>query len=480
MQWRQGMPVVKLTHAACEKRQAPDNGKGVEYFDATMPGFGLRITPNGAKSFILLASLRGRKRRYTLGRFPQIGLAAARTRAAAHLELIDRGIDPAVHAKEEQEKREREVEKQKLNSVEKVVDEWIKRDQSKNRRSHRVRQLFDREVMPPWNGKQITAVTKADCARLIDSVVDRGAETQARRLHAHLNRMFNWSVGRGIIDANPMTGLPKVGQEVKRDRVLDDAELARAWRAAHREGYPFGVEIKMLILTAARKNEVCQLKFREVDTPRRQIVLKGDRTKTGEPRLLPLSDAAVELIESAAKACGTFQYTTDGDSWLFTCNGKTYSGLGAKPKHRIDAEAAKIDRDGKPLAEPAPIENWRIHDLRRTVATGLQRLGVRQEVTEAVLGHTSGSAGGVVGVYQRHDWADEKREALDAWGRYVDLIVDPERRHLVGALSGAPAERKAFQAAILAGGDEWDKYLAVPGSGVLPENRLTRGSKQGA
>jgi integrase len=285
------------------------------------------------------------------------------------------------------------------NSFAAVADEWLKRDQAHNRSYARVKQLIERCAKPAWEGRQISAIGRRDINGLIDSVADRGAIPMARRLHAHLHRLFRWTVGRGIIENNPMAHLPKPGSEVKRDRVLSDAELAQVFKNVTKLGPPFAPLLQLLIFTAARRDEIAALRWSEIkdDT----IILGRERTKVGEAHSIPLAPLALDIIKQLPRI---------GDSdFVFTTNGRTPVSGFSKFKRRLDG-ITKI---------PA----WRVHDLRRTAATGLQRLGINLQVIEAVLGHVAGSRSGVVGVYQRHSFDAEKRTALEAWAREVERIV---------------------------------------------------------
>ena len=183
------------------------------------------------------------------------------------------------------------------------------------------------------------------------------------------------------------------GSETKRDRVLTDDEVVAVWRGTQELGWPFGDCIRLLMLTGARREEIAQLRWSEVDNL--SIKLKGARTKSGEPHDIPLSAPALALLEHLPRIA-----TSD---LVFTTNGKTSISGWSHAKDRLDTLA--------------PIASWRVHDLRRTVATGLQKLGTPLQVTEAVLGHVSGSRAGVVGIYQRQNYANEKRAALEAGAR---------------------------------------------------------------
>jgi integrase len=281
-----------------------------------------------------------------------------------------------------------------------VVKEWLARDQADNKSLAAVERIVKRELLPVWGNRPITEIGRRDVRDLIDSIADRGKIVMARRVHAKLNRFFAWTVERDILTANPMTGLPKPGSETSRDRVLTDDELVAVWKAATAIGSPFGPAHQLLILTGARREEIGRLRWSETDGDR--ISLKGERTKNGESHLIPLSAPARSLLGILPRFAGS--------DFVFTASGDKPIADWANAKKKLDALVT--------------IEPWRIHDLRRTVATGLQRLGVGLQVVEAILGHTSGSRAGVIGIYQRHSFADEKRAALEAWGAHVTGLIE--------------------------------------------------------
>jgi integrase len=194
-----------------------------------------------------------------------------------------------------------------------------------------------------------------------------------------------------------MTGL-KRGDAKSRDRVLSDKELAAVWQAAPKIGL-LGQAVRLLILTGARREEITQLRWSEIHGDK--IHLEGNRTKNGEAQIIPLTPVARAILESLPRIA-------DSD-FVFTNNGMKPIVAWARPKADLD------DLSGT--------AGWRIHDLRSTLATGMQKLGVGLQVVEAVLGHVSGSRAGIVGIYQRHDFAVEKREALEAWANHVSGLV---------------------------------------------------------
>jgi integrase len=446
------MPTRALTVASVTRIKPPKRGQ-LDYFDKGFPGLTLRVSYGGAKGWYFFYRLHGKLRRLSLGRFPAMGLEEAREAWRAARLAVDKGESPA------------HLRPTTADTFAAVAEEWLKRDQAQNRSAAEVRRVIEHDVKPVWSDRLIAAIDRRSCLELIDGVADRGALTMARRLHAHLHRLFRWAVGRGIIEANPMADLPKPGAAVKRDRTLTDGELRCVWLAAGKTPWPFGPAVQLLVLTAARREEIGALAWAEIHD--NEIRIPALRSKSGEPRIIPLSPAAAEIIKSLPR---------HGDH-VFTTNGSSAISGWSKAKRAIDAVAAELN--GGPLPE------WRLHDLRRTVATGLQRLGVGLQVIESVLGHVSGSRAGVVGIYQRHRFEAEKRAALHAWTREVERIasgkinhvITPPAAQLVLSSSAPTVELKPIDTRWLAAVRQADKegsfeplraYLRRPGARLGP------------
>jgi integrase len=387
-----------LTDAAVKRLKPPADGQ-VDVFDQGYPGLALRISYGGGKTFVYFYKLGRRLRRMTLGRYPSTTLAEAREAWRNARQNAQKGKDPST------------AQKRKTGATDfpRVLDEWLKRDQGQNRTRDAVSRLIHKDTMPAWEYRQVADLERRDILDVIDAVVDRGSPITARRLHAHLHRFFKWCAGRGIIAANPMADLPKPGSETKRDRVLSDHELVTVYNAAMDLGWPFGPAVQLLILTGARREEIGGLRWSELvgvtdmHAVAGEIRLEGARTKNNEPHIIPLSAPAITVSQKLPRVSNS--------DFVFTTTGKTPVSGWSRAKSKLD--------DGIRLATP-----WTIHDLRRTVATGLQKLGVGLQVIEAVLGHVSGSRAGVVGIYQRHSYDAEKRAALEAWGAHVMALVD--------------------------------------------------------
>ena len=219
---------------------------------------------------------------------------------------------------------------------------------------------------------------------------------------------------RDIIASSPCAGVRPPTPEQSRDRVLADFELRNIWLAADRLGGPFGALVKLLMLTGQRRDEVARMAWSEVDLDARLWKLPKARAKYGQPHDIALSEPAVAILMSLPQI---------GDIFVLTTDGRTAASSYSQNRRRLDALL------------PADMPHWVLHDLRRTAASGMARLGINLPVIEKVLNHSSGSFGGIVGVYQRHDFADEKRRALDRWGAHVADLVSSRRGRNVVTLS---------------------------------------------
>ena len=364
--------------------------------DGLLPGLYLQIEPTGSRSWTLRYRHGGRTRKFTLGKYPTLDLKTARELASKALRAVAEGRDPA---------RERKLLRSAgADTVASVAALFVER----HGRTYRKRTyetatgMLNRHVLPRWGSRPLAEITRRDVIALLDDVVDGGSPVSANRVLAVVRRMFTWAIERDIVEASPCVGVRAPTPEVSRDRVLTDIELCAVWLAAERYGGPYGALVRLLILTGQRRNEVAQARWAEFDLEARLWSLPGERTKNQRPHTVPLPEAAIALLRSLPRI---------GDEFVLTTNGRVPAGGFGKHKARVDALL------------PPDMSEWRLHDIRRTVATGLARIGAALPVIEKILNHVGGSFAGVVGVYQRHDFADEKRTALDHWTKHVERLV---------------------------------------------------------
>jgi integrase len=259
-------------------------------------------------------------------------------------------------------------------------------------------------VLPVWRGRLIESVTRAEVHELLDDVITKRGNAMARELRKALTSLFNWAADRGHVPASPLAGMrrPELAYTA-RERVLSMDELTRVWAAAGEAAYPFGDMVRLIMLTGQRRSEIAEMERRWIDAERQAVEIPAARYKTKRAHVFPLSAPAWKLVKALPNWNG-------GDCVFSTTGGKRPVSGFSKAKQRLDELIAKRGaKEGLPQMEP-----WTVHDIRRSVATHMARMGTPQEHIERVLGHV---VQGVAGTYNRYSYMDEKRAALEAWGK---------------------------------------------------------------
>ena len=272
-------------------------------------------------------------------------------------------------------------------------------------------------------------IKRSDFVAVLDPLADRPAV--ARLMHATLRNLFKWAADRGDLERSPIESLKAPVAPASRDRVLHDDEHGIIWQVSHAIRYPFGPMYRLLIATGQRREEVAALDWSELHEASATCTLPAGCAKNVEANIVPLNALAVAELDELPKRNIDRESDASGPAgWpgrglVFTTTGKTVVSGFSKGRARSDDEVAAIIAKQASAAghEPHNLPAWRVHDFPRMVATGLQRLGICFEVTEAVLNHVSGSRSGWV--YQRRDWKEEKPTALDAWRRHVAALLVP-------------------------------------------------------
>jgi integrase len=397
----------------------------IEIPDLAARGLYLVHQPSGAKAWALRSRIAGKTVKLTLGKWPSMGLAEARAAAVEAREKIERGENPVA---EKKAAKAMPVAASR-DTVKAVIEQFEKRHLRHTRSADQTMAFFRREIIGPWGDRAIQTITKRDCIDLLDAIVDRGSPVTANRVRAHLNTLLNWSVGRDIIERNPLDGVRPPAPEKSRERVLNDDEIRLLWGATDTMGYPFGPIIRLLLLTGARLREVAEMTRAELSENGTVWTLPASRSKNGDEHVVPLSPKASSIIKALPRI--------GGSGLLFTTTGATpVSGFtrASDRLRKLVADAAnKERRDGD---EPVVVAPFTLHDLRRSAATGMAGLRFPPHVVEAVLNHRSGTRRGVAAVYNRHDHFDEKKEALAAWARHVTGLVDGKPSNVVSLRAG--------------------------------------------
>lgn len=389
-------------------------GKRVIYMDAVVPQFGLRVGDKSTKenigSFVLVARFPGSPnpspRR--IGDYPATTLAEARQIARAWREDIARGIDP----KERDAERRREEARRKTDTFAAAFDAYAVERLSRLRTGEEVKRAIERYVFPTWGDRPLKDIRRADVKSLIREI-GKTAPIAANRTLSYVKTIFGWAADEELIDASPAAGIKAIASEVRRDRTLSDAEIRAFWLACGDLG-AFGRAFRFLLATGARLSEVGDMEWREVDVDARRWTIPRERAKADRAHEVPLSDLALSILEACPRL-GPFPFTTRGDVPIAGWS-KSKAALDAAMIEQLQKEA-----DEKGDAAPVVLTDWRLHDLRRTCATNLARIGVDRVVISKLLNH---SEGGVTSIYDRHARDPEKRVAMDRWGARLQTIVD--------------------------------------------------------
>jgi integrase len=320
-----------------------------------------------------------------------------------HSSGCGQGIDPA-----DEKRTRRDVPSPESELFEALVQDYLERHVRKNCAPATYKEAkrdLECNVLPEWRGRSIASVSRRDAISLIDGLVERGVEIQANRTLARVRALFNWAIEKDRISTSPVTHMKPPTKERARDRALSDDEIRWFWLACGEVGWPFGPIFKLLLLTAQRRDEVGGMKWSEINLDKRTWTLPRNRAKSDRGHEVPLSDAAIQILCS-------FQRTSVGNTeqdLVFTVTGTTpVSGFG-NAKRRLDAVMLATKR----------------------AATGMARLNFPPHVVDKVLNHVSGTIRGLAAVYNRFEYLDERRAALEAWGRYVDKLAKPAQANVI-------------------------------------------------
>ena len=385
----------------------PGGKRDVLVFDEgpkAIPGFGLRVHKTGHVAFILKYTVgRGRHavtRRVSLGGLEgdNLGRQLARIREMAG-EIRDKGRVLGIDViGEQQAKAAAEANTVLLGSL---VPLYLKARASELRiSSHTEITRYLEVTWRPLHNRPTDAITRRDIVAIIDGM---DAKVAADRARVALSGLYAWLVERGHAETNPCIGIASRGRNGGRTRTLSEAELVAVWKACDDLPGDYPAIVKLLILTGQRKTEIGDLRHSEIDLAKRQIELGPARTKNKRPHIVPLCDQAMAIIG--------YRAVSDGGSDFLFGRGGGFKGWALSKQQLANA---------KSTSHMAP---WVIHDIRRSVVTGMNELGVQPHVVEAVVNHVSGSKSGVAGIYNKATYLAERRQALDLWGAHIEALV---------------------------------------------------------
>lgn len=403
------------------KAAAKSDGKAVYAWDTKLKGFGVRVSPGGQVSWLVQkwqGGKGGKSKRVVIGHLSFMPLDKARAEAGSKAGDVFNGIDLV-----DRRAKARIAKRKQLHAptIGAAFDLYYKRNAEPGSYWTEVKHRFERTFIPALGrDTKIAEIDKADVRALLDTLEDRGHAGAARYAFTLLRPFFKWCVGRDIISVSPIDSLAAPSPSKPRDRILTDEEIKAFWSAtcrlppiqigSTRDQTATHLDLwrpfyQLLLLTAQRRDEVAGMRRSEIDWSNATWTIPGERTKNGEQHIVHLPPLAIEILEGLP--------TLNSDLFFTTTLETPISGYG-KAKARLDTLMAE-DLEG--------ILPWRVHDLRRTAASGMARLGFLPHVVERVLNHLSGARGGLVGVYQRYEYLPERKKALEAWSSFVSNLV---------------------------------------------------------
>ena len=420
------MATLKLTKPAVEA--AEPGAADVYLWDSVLPRFGLRLTPAAARIYLVQYRVRPaaggppKTRRITIGQHGKPWTVdKAREQARKLLAAVDLGRDPFADREAEQEARRlaaetaaervRAAELRRLDAFEAVVERYVSTALASNRSGAETARLLRHGPAKTWAGRHVAEVRRADVADVLDAI-KRRSPAVARATYAALRGLFSWCVERDLVAVSPCIGVTAPPRPEARDRVLSDDELRTIWAASDGLGVVFGPVVKLLMLTGQRRAEVAGMRWDELDLDAGKWRIPKERTKNGRAHEIDLGPEALRIIQA-------MPHTSDH---VFPARSQGAARGFSATKRKLDALGEGV------LAEEAPetegLAAWRLHDLRRTAATGMAAMGFPPHVVERVLNHVSGVQSGLVGVYQRHEYRAERQAALLAWGAHVAAVIE--------------------------------------------------------
>ncbi len=384
-------------------RVLKDAGRSSAVFlwDTQTKGFGCRVSPSGHVSWVFqhwIGGRGGKAKRVSFGEYPSLSITDARSEAIRLRGEASEGVEIVSPKKSRITKQKQDLQAPLLGAL---VDQYLDERTQEGRYWQEVRRVFNVNVLPVLgHDTPITHITKANIQRLIRS--RKKTPGAQRTLYEMLNPFMSWCVDEEYISESPMTDVkpPKVLKA--RDRVLNDDEIRLFWDATGYLGWPFGPFYRVLLLTGQRRDEVAGIRWSEIDDD--TWTLPSNRTKNGKQHIVHLSPLALHVLHNETVRL------SDNADLIFTTNTKAPIAGFSKAKRKLD----ELMGDN--------IESFRIHDLRRTAASGMARLGIEPHVIERILNHTSGVTGGLISVYQRYEYLDERKQSLNAWAKHLEAL----------------------------------------------------------
>ena len=375
--------------------------KQVDFFDEKQPGLGLRMGKTGKKTWVVMYRVKGQRirRRFTLGRYPQLSLKDARIKAKAILIEADKGNDPA-------------GEKQKLKKAPTFKDlsnEYLERHAVHKKSVYEDQRIISKDFIPVWGSRKAKDIKRRDILRLLDCIVGRGAPIGANRTLALIRKIYNWGISQDLVKNNPCLQIKRPSPEHQRDRVFSEDEIKALWGAFEQVGPIMEPFFKLRLVTGQRGSEVMSMQQKDVDLDSGWWVIPAEHSKNGLAHRVPLSRLALDILKQMEAISG-------GSEWVFP-----------SPVKRC-GHIKNVQKTASQVRKHSGVSDFKPHDLRRTAASLMTGMGIPRLTVSKILNHAEQ---GVTRVYDRYSYDKEKRIALDKWARRLEQILTGERAKVI-------------------------------------------------
>ena len=401
---------MRLTKSTITKLELPAGMKESTFYDETLSGFGIRLRASGKKTWVAVYRFGSRTRRVTIGDATTVLPDEARAHAREILAKADLGRDTQAERTDERQREDITLD----SVIAFYIEEYVA-----PRQKPRTQLETKRHLLVHWASLHdcpIARVAHRDIANELSRIVKDHGPIAANRARSALSGLFVWAMHQGISEHNPVAATAPPAPERPRTRILSNGELRTIWRHTNEEGDYLTI-LRLLLLTGQRRQEVGAMAWSELDFEKALWSIPPERTKNHLAHDVPLSDQALIIVKSVSH-----QGNRD---LMFGRGGGPFSGW-SKSKERLDRRIAqdRVEADvGSLVQQNAALPRWVVHDIRRTMVTGMAELGIQPHVIESIVNHVSGHKAGVAGIYNRATYADEKRRALQEWANHIYKIA---------------------------------------------------------
>ncbi len=413
------MPTVNLTARTVGSLKPPLPKQQIDYWDDSLPGFGVRVSYMGTKTWVVMYGYNGRVRRHSFAKAAEMDLADARKLARKKLTSVREGHDPAAD----------KAAARTARTFAELADEYLERHAKPLKKSWRQdERMIKQELLPRWKYVKPSDVSRRDVRALIESIVDRGAPIHANRMLALVRKIFNFAIEREWIDQNPCSQVKPMGREVPRDRVLNHDEIRSIWAALDKEEPPIQAAFRLRLMTAQRGGEVLQMRWDDLDLREKEgwWSMPASCVKNGRPHRVFLTEEAVKLLR---------ELKTWYEQRIAEINvGRAKKHLEPRmmsewvfPSPRASEPVAWVQKAAKRIRDASGVE-FRPHDLRRTAASLMTGSGTSRDVLKKILNHVDRD---ITAVYDRYSYDAEKQKALTKWGRQLERILTEKPSEVV-------------------------------------------------